>query len=174
MTLPKSAKKAKTGTDAKSTKAKEEELLDVSGVILPGDEDLSEPVFDTPKEARRKIRDLQSKGISQAAIARALTSALPADCGKSVSAQNLRTFLGGKGVMGGNTTIAFYAAYVFFEKRRIKAGKPKSKTREDMEEVHGPMGVDIEHNSNGTYWVMSADSEPYYDSYGKLRTYKRR
>ncbi|KAI6781652.1 uncharacterized protein J7T54_003917 [Emericellopsis cladophorae] len=144
ITLPKSAKKAKTGTDAKSPKAKEQELLDVSAVILPGEKDMSEPVFDMPKEARKRIRGLQCKGISQAAIARALTSALPAD------------------------------SYVLFEKKRLKEGKPKSKTREEMEDVHGPTGVDIGNNSKGTYWVITSESEPYNDPYGKLRTYQRR
>lgn len=35
----------------------------------------------------------------------------------------------------------FYAGYVFFEKKRIAEGKPKSKKRHEMEEIW-PGGVD--------------------------------
>ena len=81
-------------------------------------------------------------------------------------AAHLRYFMGKKGTLDGNTNPTFYAAYVFFEKQRIKARKPKSKFREEMESAHGPTGVDVEHNANAPMWVMRGETVTM-DKYGK-------
>ncbi|WZH40319.1 uncharacterized protein QYS62_001251 [Fusarium acuminatum] len=151
-------KKAKTAASAKAT----EEFLDVSNVDpLPGEADGTVPVYDTCNEIRKKIRPVLAKdGITQAAFIRALNKNLPE--GKSVSAANLRYFMGRKGVRDGNTNITFYAAYVFFEKKRLQAGKPKTKFRVDMENAWGPKGFDIEHGANQQYTCFAGE-EPIMD-----------
>lgn len=115
-------------TSAPSTRNAVAALLDVSGVDLVGDEDSRVPVFDTCDTVRTKIRAFIARdGITRAALVRALSSLVPAE--SRVSDANLRYFLGLKGPTSGNTTTVFYAAYLFFEKRRVKDGKPKSKLR---------------------------------------------
>ncbi|KAI9157957.1 hypothetical protein HJFPF1_05942 [Paramyrothecium foliicola] len=146
-------------------------LLDVSGVDLQGEQSCSVPVYDTCDEIRKKIRALLARdGITQAAFIREISKTYPDD--KNVSAANLRYFMGRKGPLGGNTNATYYAAYVFFEKQRIKAGKPKSKFREEMEQVHGRDGVDVEHSSEGHVWVMAGESV-HTDKYGKTHFTRR-
>lgn len=156
-------KKAKTAASAKAT----EEFLDVSNVDpLPGEADGTVPIYDTCNEIRKKIRPVLAKdGITQAAFIRALNKNLPE--GKSVSAANLRYFMGRKGLRDGNTNITFYAAYVFFEKKRIQADKPKTKFRVEMENAWGPKGFDIEHGANQQYTCFAGE-EPIMDKYGKI------
>lgn len=172
---PKAAKKTKPdeatsgkGPGSKKSTKTPADILDVSGVELPGEEDMLVEVFDTCAEMRKHIRDLQKKGCSQAAICRAFSTSYPEGSGKSVSAANLRTFMGNKGSMGGNTSPAFYGGYVFFEKKRIKEGKPKSKFREEMEEIHD-WGVDVKRNMNG-HFVGLANRQLVIDKYGKMHS----
>ncbi|KAF2114619.1 hypothetical protein BDV96DRAFT_647315 [Lophiotrema nucula] len=40
----------------------------------------------------------------------------------------------------GNPSVVFYGANVFFEKLRVKKGKPKGKSRTEMERIHGSAG----------------------------------
>lgn len=70
---------------------------------------------------------------------------------KNIAASQLQSFRGKKGPNEGNTSSAFYAAYCFFEKIRIKDGKAKSERRKKMEEVWGSKGFDIETPSNRGY-----------------------
>jgi hypothetical protein len=156
-------KKAKTAASAKAL----EEALDVSNVDpLPGEADGTVPIYDTCDEIRKKIRPILAKeGMTQAAFIRALNKNLPE--GKSVSPANMRYFMGRKGVRDGNTNITFYAAYVFFEKKRIQAGKPKTQFREKMEKAWGSKGFDIEHGANQQYTCFAGE-EPVVDEFGKI------
>ncbi|KLP15540.1 uncharacterized protein LW94_6827 [Fusarium fujikuroi] len=156
-------KKAKTAASAKAL----EEILDVSNVDpLPGEADGTVPVYDTCDEIRKKIRPILAKeGMTQAAFIRALNKNLPE--GKSVSPANMRYFMGRKGVHDGNTNITFYAAYVFFEKKRIQAGKPKTQFRQKMEKAWGNKGFDIEHGANQQYTCFAGE-EPVVDEFGKI------
>jgi hypothetical protein len=164
--LPLKANKPKKPKTAASAKAIDE-FLDVSDVDpLPGEADGTVPIYDTCNEIRKKIRPVLAKdGMTQAAFIRALNKNLPE--GKSVSAANLRYFMGRKGVRDGNTNITFYAAYVFFEKKRIQAGKPKTKFRVEMEGAWGSKGFDIEHGANQHYTCFAGE-EPMMDKYGKI------
>lgn len=157
------------GTARKRSKT-EEELLDTGGgdIVLPREEEGRTPVYMTCDEVRRSMRALLAKGVSQAALARALSGMFPADSGKVVPTSNLRYFLEQKGPSRGNTTAAFYAGYCFFEKQRIKNGKPKSAFRKEMEEQHGAEGVDTVHGAN-TYYAVSGNTRPIVDKYAKLR-----
>ncbi|KAF5712329.1 hypothetical protein FGLOB1_4578 [Fusarium globosum] len=156
-------KKAKTAASAKAL----EGILDVSNVDpLPGEADGTVPVYDTCDEIRKKIRPILAKeGMTQAAFIRALNKNLPE--GKSVSPANMRYFMGRKGVRDGNTNITFYAAYVFFEKKRIQAGKPKTQFRQKMEKAWGNKGFDIEHGANQQYTCFAGE-EPVVDEFGKI------
>ncbi|RBQ70138.1 hypothetical protein FVER14953_00588 [Fusarium verticillioides] len=156
-------KKAKTAASAKVL----EEVLDVSNVDpLPGEADGTVPIYDTCDDIRKKIRPMLAKeGMTQAAFIRALNKNLPE--GKSVSPANMRYFMGRKGVRDGNTNITFYAAYVFFEKKRIQAGKPKAQFRHKMEKAWGNKGFDIEHGANQQYTCFAGE-EPVVDEFGKI------
>ncbi|EKJ78343.1 hypothetical protein FPSE_01448 [Fusarium pseudograminearum CS3096] len=165
--LPLKANKPKKPKTAAASKVIDK-LLDVSSVDpLPGEAQGTVAVYDTCNEIRKKIRALLAKeGMTQAAFIRALNKNLPED-GQKVSPANLRYFMGCKDVRGGNTNIAFYAAYIFFEKRRIQDEKPKSKFREEMEKAWGPKGFDIEHGGNQQY-TCYASERPVIDKYGKI------
>ncbi|KAB5539393.1 hypothetical protein GE09DRAFT_1290505 [Coniochaeta sp. 2T2.1] len=164
------AKKTKTSAVGAGEKAADNSpaaaLLDVSGVDLPGEATGSVPVFDTCDEVRRKIRAFLSKdGVTQAALVRALNTCLPP--GRNVSPTTMTRFLGQRGPRTGNTSAPYYAAYVFFEKRRIKDGKPKSKHRVEMEGVHGAEGMDLEPGANAGFTCFG-NERPYVDKYGSI------
>ncbi|KAK2775400.1 calcineurin is a calcium-dependent [Colletotrichum kahawae] len=72
-----------------------------------------------------------------------------------------------KGPTAGNTSSVFYAAYVFFEKLRVRDGKPKNKTREEMEARWGPGGFDTERDSSRGFFC-AAGTAPVVDKYGRV------
>jgi len=127
------------------------------------------PVYDTCDTVRRKIRaHLRKDGVTQAAFLRAITATAFPDGRRRPAASSFNNFLKLKGPLAGNANAVFYAAYVFFEKLRIKEKKPKSKDREVMEERWSPGGVDIERpeGKNG-YWCRE-NERPVMDKYGTL------
>ncbi|RGP60661.1 hypothetical protein FLONG3_10792 [Fusarium longipes] len=156
-------KKPKTAAASKAIN----DILDVSNAdALPGAAQGRVPIYDTCNEIRKKIRSVLAKdGMTQAAFIRAINKNLPE--GMSVSQANLRYFMGRKGVRDGNTNITFYAAYVFFEKKCIRDGKPKSKFREEMEKAWGPKDSDTEHGANQHYFCFGSE-RPVQDKYGKI------
>lgn len=144
-------------------------LLDTGDVTLPGEANRKVPVFDTCNDIRRKIRALLgAQGVQQAALIRALNKGLPDDGGKTINNMNMRTFMNQSGIMDGNTSTVFYAAYLFFERQRIKQGKPKSAFREGMEKAHGKDGVDVEHNHKNGIYLLGNESA-HLDKYGVLQ-----
>jgi hypothetical protein len=63
----------------------------------------------------------------------------------AIRANQLSALCGKKGPDSGATSCVYYGGYVFFEKLRIKEGKPKSKHRQDMEAIYGHKGgMDLE------------------------------
>ncbi|CAG9991072.1 unnamed protein product [Clonostachys byssicola] len=158
---PKRPKKA-------SAKDAQDALLDVNHIDLPGQESRKVPVFDTCREIRKKIKALLRKGVQQAAFVRAMNKGLPDDGGKKVNSMNMKTFMEQKDTMDGNTSTVFYAAYIFFERQRIRDNKPKTAFREEMEKTHGREGVDIVHNVKGGMWLFAGESA-HMDKYGKLQ-----
>ncbi|KAK1633796.1 hypothetical protein BDP81DRAFT_396540 [Colletotrichum phormii] len=126
----------------KSRKRKSDAATDE--IQLPGDEDMSVAVWDTCDIVRTKIRAILKEGVTKTAFLRAI-----------------------KGPASGNTSSVFYAAYVFFEKLRVRDGKPKTKKREEMEE-EWPTGMDTKQQLDG--WVTClAGEKPHIDKYGKTR-----
>ncbi|KAJ6451670.1 hypothetical protein C8R47DRAFT_943071, partial [Mycena vitilis] len=98
----------------KSKKAVSDNAKDLFNIILPGDEDATVEIYDTCDELRRKINALLRTGtITKAALLRNMSRPT-----------------------SGITSRVCYAAYVYFEKKRIAEGKAKSinKHRRDMED----------------------------------------
>jgi hypothetical protein len=116
---------------------------DFCGIELPGEATDSVPVYDTCADVRRKISaHLREPGNTQAQLCRNLFAQLHGpDKGASLQSSQLQRFCGGSGANQGGDSKVFYAGYVFFEKKRIAEKKPKSKKRQEMEDVW-PNGVD--------------------------------
>ncbi|KAI1469242.1 uncharacterized protein F4812DRAFT_457781 [Daldinia caldariorum] len=99
-----------------------------------------------------------------------------------VSQKSMNFFLSKNGTMDGAgswayqnawscTSSIFYAAYVFFEKKRIAEGKPKSQHQLAMEELWaGRGGFDREHDGR-TGYLVTAGKSLYMDQYGLMHTY---
>lgn len=81
----------------------------------------------------------------------------------------LTAFLRKKGPMAGNTSKAFYAAYMYFERLRVKQNKKKSKKWEEME-VHwrdeGDMDTQVD-QSKGVWLTMQEPESAYMNKYGR-------
>lgn len=146
------------------------DLLDVSDIVYLDDGDV--PIYDTCDTVRRKIRAILAKdGITQAAFLRAIVAAAYGEGStKKIQSASLNTFLKQKGPLQGNTSAVYYAAYVFFEKRRVKDKKPKSKDREIMEGIHFD-GVDTKVVAGNVRYIGSASSKLGMDKYGRVFSY---
>jgi len=101
------------------------DLLDVSSIIQC-DPDEEPPIYDTCDSIRRKICALLARdGITQATFLRAIVATAHRESStKKIQAASLYSFMKQKGPLAGNTSSVDHAAYVFFEKLRIKQGKP--------------------------------------------------
>jgi hypothetical protein len=112
--------------------------------------------------------------VTQAGFLRAIAQGHPE--GKKFQSKSLNDFMGKKGANAGNTSGVFYSAYVFFEKLRVKQGKPKTKHREEMEKIYnrshpymndGKPGFDIKTPSSRGY-LCRAGEHPQMDQYGRV------
>ncbi|KAK3303733.1 uncharacterized protein B0T15DRAFT_504901 [Chaetomium strumarium] len=122
--------------------------VDLSDIHLDGEDLDAVPVFDTCDEVRRKNNaHLKKPGGTQ-----------------------LTRFRNSKGALTGAKSAVFYAAYVFFEKMRIKEGKPKSKHRLDMEKEWDRGGIDRTIDGNSTFFCRASE-RPVMDKYGKISFY---
>ena len=137
------------------TKAEEEKKNDVSDIHLDGESEVDVPVYDTCDEARKKINAyLREPDVTQAGFLHKIAKTYPD--GKKIQSKALNDFLNKKGPNAGNTSSVFYASYVFFEKMRLRDGKPKSKFQGEMEEIWdgkdtwngGKPGFDVKHSSH--------------------------
>ncbi|KAK0748335.1 hypothetical protein B0T21DRAFT_278363 [Apiosordaria backusii] len=130
---------------------------DISSITLPGEETDSVPVFDSCDEIRRKINlHLKKDGVTQAQFCRDVYAQLkgPSKPGKCFQSVQLQRFRGMKGSNHGAKSALYYGAYVFFEKIRIKEGKPKTKHRLEMEQLWGARGADREYDASRGYWTL--------------------
>ncbi|CAJ2511166.1 Uu.00g067910.m01.CDS01 [Anthostomella pinea] len=151
----------------------------VSFIELEGEAEGEVEVYDSCDGIRKKInRYLASTSITKAAFAREISKTYAGK--KQVSAAVLSSFLAKNGVLTGNTSAAFYASYVFFEKIRIRDGKPKSEFRLDMEDewiVPEPYsrwdkpGVDLKTLFDKVSYIIPVGRPgPYMNKYGKVRS----
>ncbi|KAL2783404.1 hypothetical protein BJX66DRAFT_318569 [Aspergillus keveii] len=160
---------------SKKAKLETEQKYDVSSITLEGEEEGDVPVYDTCDEVRKKIRAcLRESGMTKTAFCKLISTTPVLDQyghlkTTPIATQPLTSFLGKKGVNDGNQSQVFYAAYVFFEKLRIRDGKPKTEFREDMERVWGADGFGRVTGPNQTY-ITTAGRTLYLDEYGRVRS----
>jgi hypothetical protein len=162
-------KRELAGIKPQKKKAKTNDLdkFDVSdpALELDGEGEGEVQVYDTCDEIRRKINaHLRNDGVTKAGFCRTLGKMSPA--GTPINAKSLDDFLRKKGPEAGGSSNCFYCAYVFFEKLRIKQGKPKSKFREEMEKIWAREGG-FSRRGEKAVWCR-ADERPYNDKYGRL------
>ncbi|KAK4192851.1 hypothetical protein QBC35DRAFT_469711 [Podospora australis] len=146
-------KKAAAGASAPAAAAAAAPAVavDISDVVLEGEDERDEiPVFDSCDEILRKINlYLQKDGVTQAQFCREIYGQLRSpNKPKLFQSVQLQRFRGMKGAYAGCKSLIYYCAYVFFEKIRIKEGKPKSKHRLEQEELWGPRGADRDHEDS--------------------------
>jgi hypothetical protein len=158
-------KKTKTEEKTKDGKGGEKDKYDVSGVNLDGEQDERVPIFDTCDEVRRKINaHLRDAPTTNAGFVRQIAQTFPS--APEMAGRHLTAFLGKKGPTNGAENPVFYAAYVYFEKLRLKNKKPKSKKRQEMEEIWGREGGMERCRQPQRVWAR-ADESWTIDSYGR-------
>ncbi|OJJ58818.1 hypothetical protein ASPSYDRAFT_31454 [Aspergillus sydowii CBS 593.65] len=170
------AKKKSKAEAASGKKAKEAVFAakyDVSSVSLPGEAQGEVPVYDTCDEIRKKIKAvLRDPNMTRAAFCREISKTWPDRAANlkenALQGTSLGSFLSKKGSREGRTSLIFYASYVFFEKLRIRDGKPKTQFREEMEDIWGSVGFDI-WSSPSTRYITTKDRHLYADEYGHIR-----
>jgi hypothetical protein len=139
--------------------------FDVSSIHIEGEEEENLPIFDTCDDVRQKIKSfLESSEMTRAAFMRLLCSAAFPTSKKNIQDRQLANFQGQDGAKKGCESNVFYAAYVYFEKLRIKNGEEKSEKREDMEEIWDDEGVPRKMERGG--YVVKQGTEVYEDEYG--------
>ncbi len=123
--------------------------------------------LDTCDDIRRKITlHLNKPGMTQALFLRGASASFHR-VPKKLSSAQLSAFRSKKGPLEGNTSGIYYGAYVYFEKLRIKEGKPKSAKREEMEAIWSKdRGMDTKNLFRGV--LCAGNERPVIDQYGQL------
>ncbi|PIL32078.1 hypothetical protein GSI_06783 [Ganoderma sinense ZZ0214-1] len=114
-------------------------------VVLDGEDEGNVPIYDDCNDIRRKIRALQKEPGFK------ITQWLET-IGR-INNNSYQRFMKATGPTGGAGNGTYYAAYVYFEKRRIAEGKKKSAKRVRAEEEQGG-GLPREDRSR--VWVFTA------------------
>jgi hypothetical protein len=168
---------ANTGNAANNSSSSEDstsiiksDLLKIANIWLPGEDYDDVAILDSCDEMRRKINAyLRKDGVTQAEFLRALDEQFKGPLEnrpKKLQHFHLSYFRGNNGPLGGNSSLLYYAAFVFFEKLRIADGKGKSFHRLGMEDRWGVLGVDRERRSG--YILYPSHLHPVLDEYGIL------
>lgn len=148
-----------------SSKANEKDKYDVSEVHLDGEDQESVPIFDTCEDIRKKINaHLRTASTTNAAFVRQIAETFPSP--PDMAGRHLTAFLGKKGPINGADSPIYYAAYVYFEKLRIKNKRPKGKKRQEMEEIWGRKGG-VEKTKQPQRLWLRADERWTVDQYGQ-------
>lgn len=170
-------RKKKVKVAVETGEKKDAQPEDFKDVVLDGEEEGEVPIFDSCDEVRRKMNLYFGKtGMSRAAFGREIGKLMGGGEEKRISGGSVTQFLGKKGPMAGNTTSVYYGAYVFFEKIRVRDGKPMTEHRETMEDVWD--GCDLRFwNKEGVdrskvidriqYIGLAGGPDIYQDEYGK-------
>jgi hypothetical protein len=112
----------------------------VADITLEGELNDKVPVYDTCDTIRRKITArMRRPEVTQTSLLRHLSAQFHT-APKKVRPSDLEKFRSASGTNIGNANPTFYAAYVLFEKERIRAKGKKGKLREVMEVIYGPSG----------------------------------
>ena len=146
----KSAKTSKS-SKADTSKTSQKSGVDITDVHLDGEDTDSVPIFDTCTEIRRKIgMHLRNASVTNAQFCRDLQAQYHTSRGPAkIQGGQIQRFRSRNQPLAGCTNSVYYAAYVFFEKMRIKQKKPKSKHRLEMEK-RWPRGVDTSRDTSTT------------------------
>lgn len=137
---------------------------------IPGDKTGAVKVYDTCDDIRTKIdKYLAKTNLTKVAFAREL-SKCQGRGEPDITAAGLSKYQQKSGPLAGNSNRVFYAAYVYFEKLRVKEGKAKSKKRTEMERVHGAKGVMTDRPIENVHIFTIGGVRPYVDKYAKIRT----
>lgn len=148
--------------------------IDVSNIHLDGEENEDVPVYDTCDGVRKNIRAfLRQDGVTKAQFLREISKTFRS--GRKLQDNMLNLFLSRKGPSSGNSSSVFYASYVFFEKMRIRDGKPKTAFREEMEDIwdgasdwrHHKPGFDRKTRHG---YLCGPDYVPVVNKYGRVTT----
>ncbi|KZP15107.1 hypothetical protein FIBSPDRAFT_740177 [Athelia psychrophila] len=122
---------------AKKAKKAKAPAVDLYSVYLEREEEGEVEVYDSCDELRRKITaHLRAGGTTKAAFMRDIIRAASSDEYpiKAIQHKQLADFMALSGATGGCSSKVCYAAYVYFEKKRIAEGGEKSEHRLDMED----------------------------------------
>ena len=150
----------------KADKMDDKDKFDLSDIHLDGEKEGTVPIYDTCQDVRTKVNaHLRNSSMTQTAFLRELGKQIPDE--PNLSGQRMKTFLGGKAPLDGGDSPIFYAAYVWFEKLRIKQNKKKSKKREEMEEIWTEKGG-VPRVNQKTAHFYSKTGPPSIDKYGQL------
>ncbi|KAL0573036.1 hypothetical protein V5O48_008929 [Marasmius crinis-equi] len=165
------AKKARrTSGTAESTSPSPSEP-DLFSISLRGDENETVPIFDSCDEIRSKIEDhFEETGMTKAAFLRDISRAAFPSASPPIKIQTkqLSDFSEMYGATTGNANRVYYAAYVYFEKKRLSEGTGKSEHRLRMEKEWGAKGVG--RKLNHYRWVTARwDEEIVEDDVGRIR-----
>lgn len=136
-----------------------------AAITLDGVYSDSVPVYDTCDDIRRKINAyLQKSSEPQASFLRTLMSQYHTQT-KTIQSVQLQRFRNMKGPDAGNTNPVYYAAYVFFEKERMRTDKAKSEGRKKMEAIY-PSGMDTDRPARKGIWT-TGNSNVTKNKYGQ-------
>ncbi|KAF5345159.1 hypothetical protein D9758_009646 [Tetrapyrgos nigripes] len=157
-----------------STKAHDRDSdHDLFSIDLKGDEDGTVPIFDSCDVIREKIDDhLSETGVTKAQFLRNIARAAYPNNVPTIQTKQLNDFMRWAGATTGNSNRVFYAAYVYFEKKRISEGKSKSEHRKKMEKQWAHQGG-MSRELCQYYWCRDG-VELYEDEVGVRRSVKDR
>ncbi|KAK9771643.1 putative Conserved oligomeric Golgi complex subunit 5 [Seiridium cardinale] len=153
---------AKNASKAKEPSKDAPTAADLSDIHLDGEIDENVKIYDTCDDIRKKING-HLKNTTQAAFARELSDLLPHS---KINASHVGRYLKMKGPKAGGHNPVFYAAYVYFEKLRIKQGKKKSAKREKMEDNWDKKGGFPREGSHNIYVTCLPGERWTFDQYG--------
>ena len=140
---------------------------EVSSIHLPLEDEERVPIFDTCDDVRVKIATyLSSSEMTRAAFMRLLCSAAFPISKKGIQDRQLANFQTQSGVRRGCESNVYYAAYVYLEKLRLKRQEPKSRKREEMEEIWGAAGIPRKIDRNVGNGVSKGEGVAVEDEYG--------
>ncbi|KAK8244655.1 hypothetical protein HDK90DRAFT_547530 [Phyllosticta capitalensis] len=142
----------------------------LADIKLPKEDVDDVEVYDSCDEIRKKINaHLRVPGVTQAQFCRDLAAQLHTPAKPTnIQSRQLTAFRDKKGPDAGNTSVVYYAAYIFFEKIRIKDGKPKSSHRLGMEKTWVG-GMDIKRPAHKrSVWVGPNVKSVRQDQFGKF------
>ncbi|MCJ1327531.1 hypothetical protein MMC10_004201 [Thelotrema lepadinum] len=155
-----------SGNKVKDVK-KDSGLVDISDVHLDGENNDAVPMYETPADVRRHMTTFfDNSKVSQKAFVEAISAASNTAC----SVSQLSTFRK-KGGKRGSTSVdgadsrVFYAAWVYFEKIRIKNGDKKNAHRMQMEKIWGDKGKERIGNKP---LILHSSETARYDKFGQL------